>query len=98
MAALERCGALIEAGWEASPAKLDIEKRFRTGGRDPTLTSRQRARLAAQAERLAGRRRAYIQSARIVEEALVVDYQDTAVYNFDVRRWIKLLTPREQRN
>ncbi len=95
MAALERCGALVEAGWEASAAKLDVEQRFRAGGRDLTLTSRQRVRLAAQAGRLAGRSRAYVRSARIVEGALVVDYQDTAVYNFDVRRWIKLLTPRE---
>lgn len=95
MAALERCGALVEAGWEASPAKLEVEQRFRAGGRDLTLTSQQRVRLAAQAGRLAGRSRTYVRSARIVEGALVVDYQDTAVYNFDVRRWIKLLRPRD---
>ena len=95
MAALERCTALVEAGWEASPTKLEVEQRFRAGGRDLTLTSRQRVRLVAQAKRLAGRSRAYVNSARILEGALVVDYQDTAVYNFDVRRWIKLLTPRE---
>lgn len=93
MAALERCGALVEAGWEASPAKLEVEQRFRAGGRDLTLTSQQRVRLAAQAGRLAGRSRTYVRSARIVEGALVVDYQDTAVYNFDVRRWIKALKP-----
>lgn len=95
MAALERCGALVEAGWEASPAKLEVEQRFRARGRDLTLTSQQRVRLAAQAGRLAGRSRTYVRSARIVEGALVVDYQDTAVYNFDVRRWIKLLRPRD---
>ncbi|MHC4107792.1 MAG: hypothetical protein ACYSTY_06890, partial [Planctomycetota bacterium] len=64
MVALERCGALVEAGWEASPAKLEVEQRFQAGGRDLTLTSRQRVRLAGQAERLAGRSRAYVSSAR----------------------------------
>ncbi len=89
--ALERVAALIEAGWPVDRLKARLDERFRANAGLASFTDEQRRRVAEQAYRLAGRQRLYVTSARIEEETLAVNYGETAVYDFDVRRWVKLM-------
>ena len=53
-------------------------------------------RLGVSFERTAtiGRQRLYVASARLRNGALAVDYGNAAVYDFDVNRWLRLMSPR----
>lgn len=88
---LERCAALLQAGWDVGREKSGIDEAFGNAARDRALDATHRAMLATQAGRLVNRDRLYIRSARVVESRLTLDLASTAVYDFDVRRWARLL-------
>ncbi len=89
--ALEQAAALVDAGWPVDRLKARIDERCRASAGVASFTDEQRRRVAKQAHRLAGRQRLLVTSARIEEETLAVNYGETAVYDFDVRRWVKLM-------
>ncbi len=88
---LARLDALVDAGWPSDTAKSHLEDLFHASARDRSFTSDQRRHVASQAQRLAGRTRVFLTSARIDQGALVAQFNDTGVYDFDVKRWTKAL-------
>lgn len=88
---LARLGALVDAGWPSDAAKSRLEELFNASARDRSFTAEQRRLVASQAQRLAGRTRVFLTSARIDQGALVAQFNDTGVYDFDVKRWTRAL-------
>lgn len=94
-AKLERCSTMIAGGWDVRELKSQLDERFAAAAKDAGLTAERRQRLIEQSQRLSGRRRLRIVNAAIVEKALMVETDETAVYDFDVTRWTKPLRDRE---
>lgn len=88
---LARLDALVDAGWPSDAAKSHLEDLFNASARDRSFTPDQRRLVASQAQRLAGRTRVFLTSARIDQGALVAQFNDTGVYDFDVKRWTRAL-------
>ncbi len=88
---LARLDALVDAGWPSDAAKSRLEDLFNASARDRSFTADQRRLGASQAQRLAGRTRVFLTSARIDQGALVAQFNDTGVYDFDVKRWTRAL-------
>ena len=88
---LARLDALVDAGWPSDTAKSHLEDLFNASARDRSFTPDQRRLVASQAQRLAGRTRVFLTGARIDQGALVAQFNDTGVYDFDVKRWTKAL-------
>ena len=88
---LARLDALVDAGWPSDTAKSHLEDLFNASARDRSFTPDQRRLVASQAQRLAGRTRVFLISARIDQGALVAQFNDTGVYDFDVKRWTRAL-------
>ena len=88
---LARLGALVDAGWPSDTAKSHLEDLFNASARDRSFTPDQRRLVASQAQRLAGRTRVFLTSARIDQDALIAQFNDTGVYDFDVQRWTKAI-------
>ena len=88
---LARLGALVDAGWSSDAAKSHLEELFNASARDRSFTPDQRRLVASQAQRLAGRTRVFLTSARIDQGALIAQFNDTGVYDFDVTRWTRAL-------
>lgn len=88
---LARLDALVDAGWPSDTAKSHLEDLFHASARDRSFTPDQRRLVASQAQRLAGRTRVFLTSARIDQDALIAQFNDTGVYDFDVKRWTRAL-------
>ena len=88
---LARLDALVDAGWPSDTAKSQLEDLFNASARDRSFTPDQRRLVASQAQRLAGKTRVFLTSARIDQGALVAQFNDTGVYDFDVKRWTRAL-------
>ncbi len=88
---LARLEALIDTGWPSDAAKSHLEELFNASARDRSFTPDQRRLVASQAQRLAGRTRVFLTSARIDQGALIAQFNDTGVYDFDVKRWTRAL-------
>jgi hypothetical protein len=91
MAGLEHCASVVEAGWPADEAKARLDADFAAARRDRKFTDAQRRIVAERARALAGKRTLLISSAAIRDNALIADFADTGIYDFDVRRWEKSL-------
>jgi hypothetical protein len=89
--AMERVAAHVKAGWSIDRLKTPLEAMFEAARWDDEFTDDQRRRIAKLAMELVGRRRVVLGSARVNQDQLEVEFDETAVYDFDVRRWIKLL-------
>ena len=89
---LVRLNALVDAGWPVERAKSKLEALFAASARDRSFTTEQRRLVASQAQQLIGKARATLRSARFVEGALIAEFDDTGVYDFDVRRWTKSIS------
>ena len=90
-ARLERCHAMIEGGWPVESLKSRLQQFFQAAADDMDFEPPQRRAVSQQAERLAGRRVPLIASVRIIESSLSITYDEAAVYDFEVRKWIKTL-------
>ena len=85
------CTTLVDAGWPSDTTKSHLEDLFNASARDRSFTPDQRRLVASQAQRLAGRTRVFLTSARIDQDALIAQFNDTGVYDFDVKRWTRAL-------
>jgi hypothetical protein len=91
-ARLERLGALVAAGWPTEELKRQIAQQFETAQRDKTFAAEERARVAEQAAKLIGRRTPVLQSVGVGENnSPQAQFDETAVYDFVVNEWIRLL-------
>ena len=88
---LARLNALVNAGWPTDAAKSHLEELFNASARDECFDAEQRRRVAEMTQRLVGRTRVYLASARIEAGAIVAQFNDTGVYDFDVQRWTKAI-------
>ena len=88
---LARLNALVNAGWPTDTAKSQLEELFNASARDESFDADQRRLVAEMTQRLVGRTRVYLTSARIDEGAVVAQFNDTGVYDFDVQRWTKAI-------
>ena len=93
--ALERCGSRVIAGWNVERIKDRLQQSFLTAATEPEFTTAQRRRIASRAERLVGRRRAYLQRAVIADGTLTMEVDEAAVYDFEVNRWIRTIARTE---
>jgi len=89
LAGLEQCNALVETGWPVDDAKARLDEDFKASDRDPHFTNEQRQSVINHMRSLIGKRDLYVTSASISNGRLAVEYADTAIYDFDVRRWAK---------
>ncbi len=87
--ALERCDALVTAGWELGSHGAETERRFMEVARNREFTDDDRRIVTRAAGRIIGTSRVYVRSARIVENRLEVNFADTGLYDFEVRRWLR---------
>lgn len=86
---LETIAALVAAGWPCAAAKSRLDDLCVTLGREAALDAEDRATFGRHAGRLAGRRRSLLAGAAFRENVLEPVYDDTAVDDFEVRRWIR---------
>jgi hypothetical protein len=91
---LDRCAAMIAAGWSVDEPKRRLERMIESAAQSRDVDDAARRRLATRVQRLEGPGRMYVSSAQLVDGALAVQYGAAAVYDFDVRRWQRLLTTR----
>ncbi len=88
---LTRLNGLVNAGWPSDAAKSQLEELFNASARDESFDAEQRRLVAEMTQRLVGRTRVYLAGARIDEGAVVAQFNDTGVYDFDVQRWTKAI-------
>jgi hypothetical protein len=88
---IERCDALIKAGWPVDRAKQDLERCLARAASERSVDDDGRRRLARLLPPLTRTSRLYLADAFFAGEALTLDLADTAIYDFDVRRWLRLL-------
>ena len=88
---LARLNAMVDAGWPTEAAKSQLEELFNASARDESFDAEQRRLVAEMTQRLVGRTRVYLAVARIDESAVVAQFNDTGVYDFDVQRWTKAI-------
>jgi hypothetical protein len=86
---LERCGAMIRAGWNVEALKQQIDESCAKAARAEGFSAEGRQAVAKLAQQLVDRRRIYLAEARIENASLVLQYDEAAVYDFDVRKWVK---------
>lgn len=91
LAAIEEVVATISAGWNAGAARQRFEGLVQQAARDQILTEAQRELIAEKIENLNGRKNMYVRSARIEGDNVIVEYADTAVDDFEVRKWVKMV-------
>jgi hypothetical protein len=89
---LERCAALIEAGWPARTVKGDLTRSFTAAGADESITAEHRAFIAAQTRRLMGLERRLVGGVTFLANgSLRVQISTAKVDEEDVVQWIARL-------
>lgn len=86
---LEQTAALVQAGWPTGDYGAKTAELFAMVQRDREFTDPQKRRAAAVAQGFTGITRVYVSSARINENRLEVNFENTAIYDFDVRKWVR---------
>ena len=88
---IERLAALVSGGWNTERLKREIAGGLRGAVRDASFTPEQRARLAEQMRRLAGRRKPIVTRIAVSEGAAQAQFDEAAVYDFEVSEWIRIM-------
>jgi len=91
---LNRLRALVEAGWGVERLKREIERDLDGAQRDLTFTPEQRDAVAARARRLVGLRTPIVTRIAAPDGVPQADFDETAVYDFEVRAWLRALAGR----
>jgi hypothetical protein len=91
--AMERAGSLAAAGWPIEDAKHEVDTMLERAARRREFTREQRQDVLEHAAKLVTTGRLFIVSARVSGEALAVEYSTTGIFDFDVRRWEKMVEP-----
>jgi len=89
--ALEQVASLADSGWSVREIKGDVERLIEASARDESFTADDRRRVVERAGELISIQRLFLASARIDGGALSVEFDDAAIYDFEVRRWARLL-------
>jgi hypothetical protein len=91
LVAMERAAALAAAGWPNEDAKREVDSMIEKSARRREFTAAQRQEVLQRAGELVSTGRMFVVSAGISGEALAVDYSMAGIFDFDVRRWERLL-------
>lgn len=91
LAAIEVCAATVDAGWPSDAVKTALEELLTAAGDDKNLSTAQRQTIVAKLHALAGRHRVIIVHATLQDARMYAQYADTAILDFDVRRWCRLI-------
>lgn len=86
---VEKCAALVRAGWPTGDAGAKTAELFAQAARDREITDQEKLKAARVAESVIGLSRVYVASVRINNNRLEADFENTAIYDFDVRKWIR---------
>ena len=92
-ARLEHLAAMIHGGWNAEQFKRSLDRHFEQTTRDIDFVPADRRRLAAEMSRLPSDRVVIVRNVRINEGIVELDMDEAAIYDFEVARWIRALTP-----
>ncbi|MCA9290630.1 MAG: hypothetical protein KDA25_05850, partial [Phycisphaerales bacterium] len=89
----EQLGAMIAAGWDVERVKATIGARCDAIGRDREirLTPEARDRIERIADAIAGRRAVIVANPSVSDGVLSFDVRDAAVYDFEIRAWLRAL-------
>jgi len=88
---LEQCTATVQAGWPSDECKTKFESTLKESVRDRSFTAEQRQAVLDRMRQLIGKKNLYITSATLRDGAIAVEYGDTGIYDFDVRKWARIL-------
>src|SRR5262245_61491193 len=91
LADLERCAALVQAGWPSDEWKTKLEQSLTEHARDHSFAAAQRQFVIDHMRLLISKKNLYITSATVRDGAVAVEYGDTGIYDFDVRKWSRIL-------
>lgn len=91
LVAMERAASLAAAGWPNEDAKRQVDAMLQKAARTREFTAEQRREVIQRAGKLITTGRMFVASAGVSGEALAVEYATTGIFDFDVRRWEKLL-------
>ena len=93
--AIEECHAVVLARWNCDPAKQRLEALVNDASKNLSLSPDDRQIIRESLLGLSGLRALYVQSAVIQNDVLIVEYAETAVDDFEIRRWMKLVSENE---
>jgi len=89
---IERCAAIIKAGWPSRSVKTKLTKEFRAAGLNRAITAGQRQAIADQVRRLVGMNRTAVNDISFMAGGAVeITFTTSAVDQDDVDRWIGYL-------
>lgn len=89
--AIEECHAIIIAKWNGDAAKQRLESLVTAASTNQNLGADDLQLIRDSLAGLIGLRALYVRSAEIQNNVLVVDYAETAIDDFELRRWMKLI-------
>lgn len=88
---LDQLAKTVQAGWPVDRIKTQLDKLFEKSDRDRSFTIKQRQTVARQALKLIGMNRVFLARANITDGTISADFDDSAVYDFEVRRWTRAI-------
>lgn len=86
---LDQLAKTVQAGWPVDRIKTQLDKLFEKSDRDRSFTIKQRQTVVRQAQKLIGMNRVFLARANISDGTISADFDDSGVYDFDVRRWTR---------
>lgn len=86
---LDQLSKTVTAGWPVDRIKTQLDELFEKSDRDRSFTIQQRQTVVKQAQRLIGMNRVFLARANITDGTISADFDDSGVYDFDVRRWTR---------
>lgn len=88
---LERIAAMVAGGWNPDQLKRRMTRDLEAAVKDYAFTPAQRARVAQQMTRTAGRRTPIVTRVSVEESVATAQFDEAAVYDFEVREWIRTM-------
>lgn len=86
---LDQLSKTVIAGWPVDRIKTQLDELFEKSDRDGSFTIPQRQTVVKQAQRLIGMNRVFLARANISDGTISADFDDSGVYDFEVRRWTR---------
>ncbi|MGI9014047.1 MAG: hypothetical protein ACR2GY_07345 [Phycisphaerales bacterium] len=96
LARLEELQARIDAGWPVDRAKNAISAALERAVAEQSLTEEEAELLAAASIKLSGRRTAVVRAIRITENVPAIEFDEVALYDFEVNVWLRTLRGKQQ--
>lgn len=86
---LDQLARTVQAGWRVDRIKTQLDKLFEESDPDKSFTIDARRKIVKQAQRLIGMNRVFLARASIADGTISADFDDSGVYDFEVRRWTR---------